>query len=194
MKNFFRSLSFSLQNRNQRVYVIGGGEVHSTIHDYIKWLENLDINQPNSPDWKSDLSKQLPWSGYEVVRVQMPDKTNAYYEAWKTMFEKHHIRQRDIVIGHSLGASFLYKYYHREEKRPEIHLVGIANLDREDWEIKPYESEYHFYHSQDDEVCPIHSVRQFLDLTKGEVQLFEDRGHFLDPDFPELLEKLKKRT
>jgi predicted alpha/beta hydrolase family esterase len=191
MKNLFQSLSFTLQKRNQTVFIIGGGEVHSSISHYIKWVENLDINEDQTSDWKKYLAKKLPYSGFNVVRIQMPDKTNAYYEAWKAMFEKYHIRQRDIVIGHSLGASFLYKYYQEKPRMPDVHLVAIANLDREDWEVKPHTNDFHFYHSQNDEICPIHTVQPFFENTKGEVQIFENRGHFLQAEFPELLMKLK---
>jgi predicted alpha/beta hydrolase family esterase len=193
MQNLFRTLSFALRNRNQTVFIVGGGEAHSTISDYITWIEELDITQPRKGDWKQWLGKTLPWHGYKVVRIQMPDKTNAYYEAWKAMFEKYRIRKADIVIGHSLGASFLYKYYHQKHHLPGLHLVAIANLDRKDWHIKPYANEFHFYHSKDDEICPIHTVQPFFDATNGEVEIFENRGHFLEPELHELLLNLTKR-
>ncbi len=190
MKNIFKSLAYSLNNKQKTVFIVGGGEVHDTIPAYIKWVELLDITQPRTSDWKQWLAQTLPWSGYKVVRLQMPDKTNAYYEAWRAMYEKYTIRQKDIVVGHSLGASFLYNYYQNYDKTPQLHLVAIAKLNRDDWEVKPYNNDYHFYHSQDDAICPIKTVQPYLEKTHGQVRIFEDRGHFLQPTFVELLKNI----
>lgn len=52
----------------------------------------------------------------------------------------------------------------------------------------------HLYHSQDDPVVPFEELAKFQkDLPGANVHIFADRGHFIDPDFPELIEILQQK-
>lgn len=51
----------------------------------------------------------------------------------------------------------------------------------------------HLYHSFDDPICPWKNVLKYQTyFPDAQLHSFENRGHFLDMTFPELLEQLKK--
>lgn len=187
-----KKLISRIRKKNQTIYIIGGGEVHPTMKDYFKWVKKLKINNHITKDWKNWLKNRLEWNGYKVIRITMPDKTNAYYEAWKLMYEKYPVSKNDIVIGHSLGAIFLYKYYYRKPKRkvPQIHLVAPGSIKRGDWSINPYKSNYSLWLSNDDQICPPSDIKQHIKLNKGFQFWFDDKGHFLQPTFPEMFDEI----
>lgn len=68
---------------------------------------------------KEKLQEQLG-SDFLVYQPQFPNKQNAQYPEWKLFFEKTIAQLEDglILIGHSLGASFLVKYL-SENKIPQ---------------------------------------------------------------------------
>lgn len=192
---------------------IHGGDVFDTQEKYLSSLKNimietLDYFKPRS--WGSFIRETLG-DDFEVITPQMPNKANARYSEWKIWFEKIiPLLGNDIIfVGHSLGAIFLSKYL-SENKIPKkikgVFLVATP-FDGEDTEddmgdfilpddlhlLKEQAGELYFYHSKDDSVVP------FLDLEKYQKKIpnahflvFEDRGHFSQKEFPELIEEIKK--
>lgn len=48
------------------------------------------------------------------------------------------------------------------------------------------------YHSKDDSVVPYAHAEKYLEyLPSAQLNAFEDRGHFLQEEFPELIENIK---
>ena len=80
------------------------------------------------------LQERLP--EFFVIKPEMPNKDMARYSAWRLWFEKYFQfldAEELILIGHSLGAMFLVKYF-AENKFPkkvaQLHLVAPV-LDAE---------------------------------------------------------------
>ena len=74
------------------------------------------------------LQERLP--EFSAIKPEMPNKDMARYSAWKLWFEKY-FQFLDhgelILIGHSLGAMFLVKYFAENQfpkKVAQLHLVA----------------------------------------------------------------------
>jgi predicted alpha/beta hydrolase family esterase len=167
----------------------------------------------------------------------MPSKENAYYPAWKIWFEKyfqyiHHMPETHdnqstldrieakkqlphiplILIGHSLGATFLMKYISEHGFPKEIdtlHLIAPAlddaGLIGESLStflptmshipsIHKYVKHTHIWASTDDRVIPYdHSVRAHVAIVGSVLHTFHDRGHFATGShFVELFQEVVK--
>ena len=159
------------------------------------------------------MAKQLEGK-YEVFLPDMPCYKNAKYRARKIRFEKTFpfLNEEELVItGSSLWWIFLAKYL-SENQFPkhisQLHLIagvfdesnlpegeddlvdfvfypaGLKNLDKQVDKI-------FLYHSKDDTVVPFSHVEKYKSyLPKAQVFVFEDRGHFQQSEFPELVENI----
>ena len=86
------------------------------------WEANKDSN------WFSFLKISLEKSGCKVWLENFPNSKNPQYEEWKKFFkEKYlpHIKSNSILIGHSLGGTFLSRFL-SEEKLQIGELILVA--------------------------------------------------------------------
>src|SRR3989338_6901921 len=99
----------------KQVLVIHGGDPQRSYEDYLEFLKKYPISFERhalrQDDYQVNLANDLG-SDFELIRPEMPDKRNAKYELWKIWFEKFFQFLRDdvIIIGGSLGGTFLAKY------------------------------------------------------------------------------------
>lgn len=190
-----------------QVVSIHGGMTFPDNDLFYKWLRSYELNpRDDVKKWKNWLKEQLPES-CEFFSPSMPNNYRADYEAWKIWFE-HYIPFLDgeklVLIGHSLGAVFLCKYLIENElpkQVDQLHLIGgavednlpddneyIGNFAFDKSQLSSVKAENIFvYHSKDDEICPFEHGVALHEGLGGTFVTFEDRGHFLDPEFPELL-------
>lgn len=196
----------------KQVVLIHGGNVFKSYDDYLDFLRNqtFDINKVNSQKerWNRSLDKTLG-DDFFTLMPQMPCKQNAKYSEWKIFFEKiiPFLEDSVILIGHSLGGIFLAKYLSENNfpvKISRLHLVA-APFDRASREylgdftlstslekIKKQIKKIYLYHSKDDQVVSFSEMEKYAKaLPEAEKYIFEDRGHFLGEDFPELIENIK---
>lgn len=111
------------------IWIIGGGETFSSREKYLEWCEKETFHKPKK-GWKDWLADGLS-DTHDVKKINLPDKTNADYDAWKIWFEKY-IDELDTnlpisLIGHSLGGIFLAKYLSENifpKKLEALHLVS----------------------------------------------------------------------
>lgn len=185
---------------------IHGGEWFDSYNEYFKYLENKEIDDPREPGmikWR-DRYEEFLEEDWLVIRPQMPSPRNAKYIEWELWFEKYipYIEDGVILVGHSLGATFLTQYLSEKRFPKEIaslHLVAPEFSGKGGFGLKsdfvlqrnPTGSIY-VYHSKDDSVVPFADAEKFKQaLPEAELVVFEDRGHFLQEDFPELIERIK---
>lgn len=184
---------------------IHGGESWGSYNEYIEYLRTYEIADPNKPTkqkWRKQYAELLQ-GDWLFMLPEMPSARNAKYEEWKIWFEKYFPYMHDgiVCVGSSLGASFLAKYL-SENTMPvrvgQLHLVAGRFFTRDesfriDAELLAKNVELQcdkifLYHSKDDFVVPFEDVHKFnVALPAAELVVFEDRGHFLQPSFPELL-------
>ena len=191
----------------QQVVVIHGGDSFTTYEEYLDYLKDFPIELEGGKGWKSGLSEALG-PAYQVILPRMPNAMNARYAEWKLWFEKYfpYLEDGVILVGHSLGGSFLAKYLSEElyPKKIKALMLVAAPLDGPvegsgDFLITkplaPLENQVErifLYHSTDDEIVPYAECEKYrAQLPKAEARTFTDRGHFLTEEFPELVADLK---
>ncbi len=195
----------------KQIIVIPGGDSFNTYDEYISSLENWEVTidkfRPRK-DWKTTLQQKLG-EDYDVLMPQMPNKTNCRYNEWKIWFERMFpfLNSEVILLGHSLGGMFLTKYLTENDFPKQINgLFLIApphnktaeigdfilpkSFDRLSEQVK----NIFFYYSKDDVIVPFSELAEFQkQLPEAEAFTFEDRGHFNQEEFPELVELLKQQ-
>lgn len=194
----------------KQIVIIHGGDSFLTHNDYLDDLKNTEVDYERlkpAKRWKDTIIEVF--SEADILTPSMPNSSNAQFEEWSIWFEKIIPFFGDDVrlIGHSLGAMFLAKYLHLYPlKKPVRQLILLAGGYNDD--VRGYGSfaidsatgleksadEVHLFHSKDDFVVPYSELAKFqADLPTATVHSFEDRNHFLDAEFPELIDVLKQK-
>ena len=196
----------------KQVVVIHGGDTYDTYEAYLASLknftvENIDFFRPH-PSWKSGLQDALG-TAYEVLTPRMPNSNNARYEEWKLWFEKlvPFLDGGVILIGHSLGASFLVRYLAENEFSKTIaatllvaaphtidgdHPLGEFTAPASLSLLEQQGGKLFLYHSKDDKIVSFSELAKFeASLPSATVRVFTDRGHFNQETFPELVADIK---
>lgn len=194
----------------KQVFVIHGGDAFASYEEYFASLQTYEVDDPRerTKGWKSLLSEHLG-SEYEVIAPRMPNSANAKYAEWKLWFEKHFkfIETDVILVGHSLGASFLARYL-SEEKFPGKILGTFlisgpfsVDEDRQLVEFVPPASlklleeqggTVFLYHSKDDDVVNFIELGKYqAALPTATVRVHENQGHFIGDEIPGLIDDIK---
>ncbi len=200
-------------SKSQVIHIHGGNPFDSR-EQYYAYLQKEEFNPYEvKKRWSQWIAQELS-DVAEVFLPSMPAKQDADYLAWKIWFEKlfpYLGNEKIILTGKSLGTIFLIKYL-SENTFPKpihtIHLValvfdgegiedeGIANfiLDPEKLQnVLQQVGKIHLWHSVDDPVCPWHHVEKYQQYFPDAIlHQFEDRGHFGQSEFPELLVEIQK--
>jgi predicted alpha/beta hydrolase family esterase len=201
--------------KKQQVFYIHGGDSYS---DHDAFLDELrtriprDLpSLPKSKKWTETFKEDLG-AEYEVFMPQMPNSQNAKYEEWKLWFERHfeYLEANVILVGCSLGAMFLAKYLSEEDapfsiktlfllagafKTEELDETDCGDFltDAEDVSVLAKKiNNIVIMHSKDDSVSPYQCALKLKKaIPNAELVTFEDKNHFLVPEFPELIEKIR---
>jgi uncharacterized protein len=199
----------------KQVFYIHGGEAFSQYQAFLDDLRTRPVRnlpgQERSLIWVDTLREDLG-DDFDVFMPTMPNKQNAKYLEWKIWFERHFEYLRDGVqlVGWSQGGYFLAKYL-SEETLPFVpaRLVLVAapvwpdDFDGEDGgdfafdvahlpQIAKKVSKVNVFHSTDDLVVPFNHAEAYLRaLPQAELVSFADKGHFVVPELPELIERLR---
>ena len=195
----------------QQVIRIHWWESKANYKDFSDYLEKLEYKpfEEKKKKWGLTFKEDLG-DNYEVFMPIMPNKNCADYEHWKIMFEKvfKFLKDDVILVWHSMWVSFLCKYL-EENTFPvsikKIFLISWA-FDDIEWDViwnfrfnqnldnlKKYEEKIILYHSKDDLVVSFSHFENFRKLLpNSEYKIFEDRFHFIDETFPELIKDIKK--
>lgn len=194
----------------RQICIIGGASAFADDREYQKWLDNLEISYERlilRNDWKPWLAKQLP--DCDVLMPQMPNKQNAKYADWAAMFSKvlPYLRPSATLVGHSMGGIFLAKYFSDNPPASpfaSIILVAAPYDDETSESLGDFKldsasplagaaSEIHLFQSRDDPVVPFAELAKYQrDLPQASAHIYEDKQHFNQPEFPELLALLAR--
>lgn len=194
----------------KQLFIIHGGTSFDSYDSYVANLKSSDIEYERlkkEPRWTSWLADEL--SGVDVLYPSFPNTSNAQYDEWKIYFEKlqKHFGDEVTLVGYSLGGMFLSKYLAEKSlvrKVKKILLVAPGYDDDTNEELGSFRvtsasqvadnaDEVHLFHSKDDFVAPFAEMAKYQrDIPTAIPHVFEDRNHFFQPTFPELLEIIKK--
>lgn len=199
----------------KQVVLIHGAETFDNYEAYLGFLQKFemkDLDQFRRRSWKKSLGERLG-GDFEIIAPEMPNGLNAKYLEWKIWFDKivPLLNQEVVLVGHSLGGTFLVKYL-AENKFPKniksLHLAAPA-YDAEGTEesmadflmpdnleaVSNSSERILLYQSKDDVVVPPLNAEKFKKAIPSiEVMYFEDRGHFRQEEFPELVENIRKNS
>ncbi len=195
----------------KQVIFIHGGETFETYDDYLEYLRNCEFNpcEEKVKKWKESLSEKLG-EDFEVITPLMPSSYNAKYLEWKIWFEKviPYIEDNVVIVGHSLGGIFVAKYLSENDFPKKIlatYLIASPYDDKDSeysladfvllrtlGKFEKQSGKIFIYQSQDDTLVTFVNAEKYAkDLPKAIKVIFEDRGHFLQEEFPELIESIK---
>lgn len=197
----------------QQVVVIGGGDTFDTYDGYLAALRGrvLTLERLRGGGWKSVLGSALG-DGYEVLSLRMPCPDNAKYLEWKIVFEQllPLLPVPAIFIGHSLGGIFLAKYFSEErkfEKAKALFLIAAPYESGDEYSLVDFkftddlqglassDTPVHLYQSKDDVIVSFSNLEHYLRALPSSLpHIFDDRGHFLGEEFPELVEDILRIT
>ncbi len=199
----------------KQLLFVHGGEAFSQYEDFLEYLhtQNIDPHKEKSKRWNNkDTLQSALGEEWEVFRPIMPNGQNARYEEWKIWFERHvdFLRDGTILVGHSQGAMFFARYIAENDlpiKISKLFLVagaatgeGLEGEDGGDFyaSVKDLKNitekipDTYIYHSKDDFVVPYKNAELFVEhMPDAKLVSFEDRGHFLQEEFPELIQNIK---
>jgi len=192
-----------------QVVFIHGGETFDSYSEYLeafsRWV--FDPNKGSEKRWKHHLAERI--SPVEVLAPTMPNKYNAKYVEWKLWFEKviPFIKDDVVLVGHSLGGLFLTKYLSENELPHRITATLIVAAPHSRYDSDYSLADFVFpestqllmeqggsitlYHSTDDPIVPFIALEKYKKaLPTANVKTFEDRGHFMQEEFPEITEDI----
>ncbi len=196
-------------NNKKQVIVIHGGDAWDTYEEYIEYLKSYDFtedkfNKITSRRWKDTLQENLG-NSFEIIKPDMPSARNAKYNEWSIWFEKlfPYLLDDIILIGHSLGANFLAKYLAENiinKSIAQLHLVagcygtkGGFELSDDLSQIEGQCADVYIYHSTDDYIADFVDGEKYKKaLPNAKFVQFDDRNHFLQEEFPEIVNNIKK--
>lgn len=208
-------LCYNHPMKAQIVYIHGGNS-YSKYENYLESLKTKTIWDPYGREpvkrWRDDIRTTFPEKA-DSLFPSMPNSQNAQYSEWKIWFERYfeYFTSNVVLIGHFLGANFLTKYL-SEEQFP-FHLNGLflvagtfdsTGLGTEDCatfisnpemlpKILTKTNSIHLFHSKDDPIVPFeHALKYKQALPSIHLHEFTDRGHFIGPEFPEIIEEIRK--
>jgi uncharacterized protein len=198
----------------RQIILIHGGDVFENYDQYLSFLKNqkrvdFERYQSRKKDWKETLNEKL-CDDYEVISPQMPNKQNAKYLEWKIWFDKFipYFEPKVILIGHSLGGTFLAKYLAENDFPKKIRATFFVAPVFDEINIKESLADFKLpetleklekqggkiflYHSKDDPVVPFADFEKFKKALKNATgRIFTDRGHFGQEEFPEIIKDIK---
>ena len=182
------------------------------MEDYYDFLRTRAIDPFKKKNSRKNRIAQQLNEQYQSIIPTMPCKQNADYLWRKIWFERHleYLNSEGtILIGNSLGASFLTKWLSENsfpQKVEQLHLIATPIKDTSFESItnfRPHEENIpsieiqtqniFLYHSIDDTVVPYsHTEKLAILLPKAKLTTFTDRWHFHQETFPELLENIQQ--
>jgi len=200
-----------MKNKIQ-IFIIHGGNTFKSKKDYLHFLKNRKISIERKARWTDDFLKKNLSRDFEIIKPRMPLQDNAKYGEWKIHFERYfpQLRNNIILIGSSLGGTFLAKYL-SENKFPkkilstylicppfddtllEEELSGGFELKSDLSLIEKNSKNLYLMFSKDDNVVPVSHAEKFRKKLKGaNIIIYESKnGHFKISKFPEIVEMIK---
>lgn len=195
----------------RQLVFIHGGETFDSYDDYLAALRSWEYEPHRETEkrWKNTFADDLG-SEWQIFTPTMPSKFNATYLEWSIWFEKivPHLRDGVVLVGHSLGGIFLAKYLNEKKLPITVRAIFIiaAPFDTEgtDYTLGDFAlpdrldglarngGEVILYFSEDDPLVPFDALDKYAAaLPNARTRVFKDRGHFLQAEFPELIEDIR---
>ena len=196
-----------------QIFIIHGGMTFKSKKDYLEDLKNKTIYIEKMDYWAHEFLDAKLGKDFDIIRPKMPLKENAKYAEWKIFFDKHipFFKDNVILIGTSLGGIFLAKYLSEnilpnpalsvylvtppfDGSLSEEDLAGGFKLKKGLTLIEKNCKNVTLCFSEDDNIVPVaHADKYKKKLKNANIFIYKNRnGHFIVPEFPELVKMIKK--
>jgi uncharacterized protein len=197
----------------KQILIIHGGMTFKNRKDYLQFLKTRKISIEPKIRWSDDYLKRKLGKAFEIIKPRMPLQDNAKYSDWKIHFERFFpkLRNNIILIGSSLGGTFLAKYLSENKFPKKIlatylvcppfdntaigeDLVGGFRLKSDLSQIEKNSKNLYLFFSKDDGVIPVsHAKKYGKKLKNANIIIFESKnGHFQISKFPEIIKMISK--
>lgn len=148
-------------------------------------------------------------TAYDVRYPRMPEENGSTYEQWKERLTKEFVAldRGVILVAHSVGGSFLFKYLTEENIKASImglFIIAAPYFGAKNWEFDeftlpndfasklPKNLPVFFYHSRDDEWVPFEHLSMYAKkLPQATSRKFDDRGHQFNNNLSEVSQDIK---
>jgi len=163
-----------------------------------------DVTRSNWYSWVNKRLNEL--DGFSCTLRNMPDPVTARRSIWLPFMKNElEVDSETIIIGHSSGACAAVRYA-EENKVAGIVLVGAYTSDlgdsteaesgyfSDEWRWELAKSNCGFivlFGSTDDPFLPWSEQETVATSLDAELHKYEDRGHFMNSTFPELVNVVK---
>ncbi len=202
-----------MKNEKIQVFYISGGATFKNKRDYTNFLKNRKISIEKRIKWSEDYLDKKLGRNFQIIRPRMPLQDNARYDEWKIHFERHfpYLRDNIILIGASLGGTFLAKYLSEnkfpkkilstylicppfDNSLPGEDLVGGFKLKSDLSLIEKNSENLTLLFSKKDEVVPVSHANKYKEKLKNARIIIYDNieGHFAISKFPEIVKMIKR--
>lgn len=198
----------------KQVILIRGWVAKENYKDFYDFLEKQDYNPYKEKHLKwSDSLKENLWDEFDFIQIYRPNSGFSDYKAWKISFEKifPFLNDEIIFVVHSLWWSFLSKYFNEENiddifnkinkiifvapafKDDNIEVLWTFNFSKDFSKLQKIQDKIIIFGSKDDPILSFSNVEDYMNIfPQSNHFIFEDRGHFLIENFPELIKEIKK--
>ena len=195
-----------------QIFYIHGGATFKNKRDYTNFLKNRKISIEKRIKWSEDYLEKKLGRNFQIIRPRMPLQDNARYNEWKIHFERHfpYLRDNIILIGASLGGTFLAKYLSEnkfpkkilstylicppfDNSLPGDDLVGGFKLKNDLSLIEKNSKNLNLLFSEKDDLVPVSHAKKYKDkLKNARIIIYKHiKGHFIISKFPEIVKMIK---
>lgn len=150
-------------------------------------------------NWFPWLKKELEKIGFEVIVPQLPTPEGHNLKKWLKVWQKYksELDEKTILIGHSMGATFLLSVLENLEKPikatfliagfasptgvdPEIDELNKSFTDKSfDWgKIKQNCQKFYIFQSDNDHYVSFKKAQELSDNLETKITLVKNAGHF----------------
>ena len=157
--------------------------------------------------WLPWLERELTRLGLEVINRTFPDNVKARATYWLPFLDELGAGEDTILIGHSSGAVAALRYAETHRLAGSV-VVGVCHTDlgdsgeaasgyyRRPWrwqQIRENQPWIGIFNSVDDPCIPIAEARFVAAQLRCNYFEFTDRGHFMDSEFPEVVQFIRRQ-
>lgn len=162
-----------------------------------------------SDHWLPEVAASLRAAGHEALTPDMPDPELARASYWLPyLHDQLRADDNTVLVGHSSGAVASMRYAEQHRIAASV-LVGVCHTDlgmEEEkasgyydapWEwdrIRANQDWVSVFAAPDDPWIPLAEARHVAGALRADYVEMPGRGHFCEPEFPELAHWLLART
>eukprot|EP00914_Ancora_sagittata_P023204 GHVO01045951.1.p1 GENE.GHVO01045951.1~~GHVO01045951.1.p1 ORF type:complete len:217 (+),score=22.58 GHVO01045951.1:28-678(+) len=165
-----------------------------------------DVEQSNWYPWVRDQLDRLP--GVQAQLQNMPDPVYAREKKWIPFMRNNlHCDEDTIILGHSSGCEAAMRFaetykvkgivlvsaYHTDMGKEYERISGYFDRPWEWAKIRENTGFIVQFGSTDDHAVPFAEQQEVATQLGSELKKYSDRGHFLQFEFPEVVDVIKKK-